>query len=67
MAATVLATLAISGPGAELFEHERFGEMGFNGRVYVMISQPLSVLAAAFVKAFIILTVLKPLRSCGAF
>ena len=39
---------------------------GYDG-LYLVISQPMSVLADAFVKAFIVFTVLKPLGSYGVF
>lgn len=53
MAATVLATLALS------YEDDII--------LYCVIGQPMSVLADAFVKAFIVFTVLKPLGSYGVF
>lgn len=53
VAATVLATLALS------YEDDII--------LYCVIGQPMSVLADAFVKAFIVFTVLKPLGSYGVF
>lgn len=44
MAATVLATLEISGPGVEFFNTS----FPFNGYLYSVISQPLIMLADAF-------------------